>query len=234
MREESLIGREAMERLSRARVILFGIGGVGSYAAEALVRAGVGALTFVDGDTVAESNLNRQLVALRSTIGRNKAEVMKDRALDINPRCRIEAITEYYREENADSINFSEYDYALDAVDSVSSKLLIVCRAKLAGTAVASSMGAGNKLDGTLFCVADIYSTNVCPLARVMRRELKKRGIESLKVVYSEEQPIKPAEMEAEAPVPGKRQTAGSISFVPSAAGLILAGTAIKELAFNE
>ena len=233
VRTKALIGDEGMMRLSNAKVVLFGVGGVGSYAAEALVRSGIGTLTFIDGDTVAKSNINRQLIALDSTVGIPKVDVMARRALDINPDCNITAINCFYAEENKNIIDFSEYDYVIDAIDTISSKLLIIERAKQAGTNVISCMGAGNKLDASCFEVADIYKTSVCPLARVMRRELKKRGIDKLKVVYSKEEPLTPAFSNNADTDSKRRSTPGSISFVPGAAGLILAGEVIKDIAFN-
>jgi len=215
-----LIGEEAVRRLAASRVILFGVGGVGSYTAEALCRAGVGHITLVDGDTVAESNLNRQLVALTSTIGQSKAEVMKNRMLDVNPDLDVRALHLFYDASTADRIDLSEYDYAADAIDSVSSKLLLIERCHALNVPCISCMGAGNKLDPTRFEISDISKTSVCPLARVMRRELKSRGILHHKVVYSQETPVNPS---------GER-TPASISFVPSAAGLILAGEIIRDL----
>jgi len=217
-----LIGKEAQERLKAARVAVFGIGGVGSFAAEALARAGIGRLTFIDADNVDVTNINRQLIALNSTVGISKCEVMKQRALDINPNAAVEALTMFYDAKTADSIELSAYDYVVDAIDSVSSKLLLIERCSLAGIRIISAMGAGNKLDPTKSRVAAIYSTRVCPLARVMRRELKKRGINGLKVVYSEEEPISPA---------GDARLPASISFVPSVSGLIIAGEVIKDIA---
>jgi len=215
-----LIGEEAVEKLKRSRVILFGVGGVGSFAAEALCRAGIGTITLVDGDTVAESNLNRQLVALRSTIGQSKSKVMKARMLNINPEADVRALTLFYDASTADQIDLSEYDYVVDAIDSVSSKLLLIETCHRLSIPSISCMGAGNKLDPTQFEVSDISKTSVCPLARVMRRELKNRGILHHKVVYSKEAPVNPS---------GER-TPASISFVPSAAGLILAGAVIRDL----
>lgn len=216
-----LIGEEAQKTLNASRVAIFGIGGVGSFVAEALCRAGVGSLTFIDADVVDETNINRQLIALHSTVGMAKCEVMKTRALDICPGAHIEALRMFYDAETAGSIDLSTFDYVVDAIDSVTSKLLLIQRASEAGTPVISAMGAGNKLDPTMFRVADISETSVCPLARVMRRELKKRGIEHLKVVYSQEQPLSPE---------GDRRLPASISFVPSAAGLVIAGAVIRDL----
>ena len=217
-----LIGEDAQRRLNAASVAVFGIGGVGSYAAEALSRAGVGRLTFIDADVVDVTNINRQLVALNSNIGMAKCDVMKQRALDINPNADVTALKMFYSADTSDSVDLSAFDYIIDAIDSVASKLLLIERAYAANVPIISAMGAGNKLDPTSFVVADIYKTRVCPLARVMRRELKKRGIERLKVVYSEEEPISPA---------GDARLPASISFVPSVSGLILAGEVIKDLA---
>ncbi|NLI53751.1 MAG: tRNA threonylcarbamoyladenosine dehydratase [Clostridiales bacterium] len=243
-RAKMLLGEDAMRALSRARVAVFGVGGVGGSAAEALARAGVGAIDVFDGDVVCVSNINRQIIALHSTVGQNKAEVMRARILDINPRCSVAAHVCFYCADNADQFDLSRYDYIVDAIDTVSSKLLLIERAFAASVPVISSMGAGNKLDPTRLEVADIYKTSVCPLARVMRKELKSRGIPALKVVYSREEAIKPAPETAdgdgmdcgasqgEALVrPAKRQTPGSVSFVPPAAGLILAGEVVRDIA---
>lgn len=217
-----LIGEDAQRRLIASGVAVFGIGGVGSFAAEALARAGIGRLTFIDADVVDPTNINRQLAALNSTVGQPKCEVMKRRALDINPKAKIEALQMFYGADTADRLELAQFDYIIDAIDSVSSKLLLIERASAAGVRIISAMGAGNKLDPTAFKVADIYDTKVCPLARVMRRELKKRGIGKLKVVYSEEEPISPD---------GDARLPASIAFVPSVCGLVLAGEVIKELA---
>lgn len=217
-----LIGEDAQRRLAASGVAIFGIGGVGSFTAEALARAGVGRLTFIDADAVDITNINRQLVALNSNIDQAKCDVMKSRALDINPNARVDALRMFYDASTADSIDLSGFDYIVDAIDSVMSKMLLIQRARDAGVPIICAMGAGNKLDPTKFRVADIYSTKVCPLARVMRRELKKRGIDKLKVVYSEEEPISPA---------GDARLPASISFVPSVAGLIIAGEVIKDIA---
>ena len=238
MREEFIrtaliTGEKAIEKLNESTVAIFGIGGVGGYVAEALARAGVGRFVLVDNDRVAPSNINRQIIALHSTVGRLKTEVMKERILDINPLADVRRIDAFYLPENADAFDFSEYSYAVDAVDTVTAKIDIVLRAQAAGTPVISCMGAGNKLDPAAFRVADIFSTSVCPLARVMRSELKKRGIRALKVVYSTEKPITPVPPEGAQPDPSsahRRQTPGSISFVPSVAGLIAAGEVIKDL----
>ena len=214
-----VFGEAAIKKLNNRRVAVFGIGGVGGYVVEALVRGGVGELTLIDGDTVAESNINRQIIALHSTVGEYKAEVAKKRALDINPDAKITAYNGFYSAVTASDFDFTKFDYIVDAIDRVTDKLEIITRAKSAGVPVISCMGAGNKLDPTAFEIADIYKTSVCPLARVMRAELKKRGVESLKVVYSKEPPVKT-----------EQRTPGSVSFVPSVAGLIIAGEVIKDL----
>lgn len=226
-RTQMLLGSEGVERLANASVAVFGIGGVGSYAAEALVRAGVGNLTFIDGDTVSVTNINRQLVADTSTVGKSKAEVMKERALLISPSVNVTALTFFYSKENSSQLPLEGFDFILDCIDSVSSKLELICKAEESGVPVISCMGAGNKLDPTRFEVEDIYKTSVCPLARVMRSELKKRGIKKLKVVYSKEEPIKRSDNPLEST---SRPLPASISFVPSVAGLIMAGEAIKQL----
>ena len=230
LREEMLLGAAAMQRLAQAHVIVFGIGGVGSYVAEGLARAGVGALTLVDNDTVGQTNLNRQLCALHSTIGQYKSDVMARRILDINPDCRVTAYPIFYTRETAEDFDFSGLSYIVDAIDTVSAKLALIERAKETGVPIISCMGTGNKLDASAFQVADISKTAVCPLARVMRRELGKRGIRHLKVVYSREEAWKPSGWEEEAAALGKRQIPGSVSFVPGAAGLLLAGEVIRDL----
>lgn len=217
-RTGQLLGGENMEKLARSRVAVFGVGGVGGYVVEALARCGVGTLELTDADVVAPSNINRQIIATVSTLGRPKVEAARDRVLDINPDCRVNIHKIFYLPETADRFDFREYDYVVDAIDTVSGKLMLAEQARDAGTPIISSMGAGNKLDPTAFRVADIYDTRVCPLAKVMRRELRRRGIEALKVVYSEEEPLK------------RGGTPGSVSFVPSVAGLILAGEVIKDL----
>lgn len=240
-RTEMLLGGEAMNRLSRARVAVFGIGGVGGYVCEALARSGVGALDLIDKDRVSLSNVNRQIIALQKTVGRYKTDVMRERILDINPQAQVRVHPCFFLPENADSFPFSEYDYVVDAVDTVTAKIELVMRAKAAGVPVISSMGAGNKLDATAFRVADLYETRVCPLARVMRRELKKRNVEHLKVVYSEEEPMKPEISSDDGGENGcgeetfsntaRCRTPGSTAFVPSVAGLIIAGEVVKDLA---
>ena len=221
-----LLGEEGVEKLKKSRVAIFGIGGVGGYVAEALARSGVGALDLIDKDVVSVSNINRQIIALHSTVGRKKTEVMAERVKDINPAINVKTYDVFYLPETANEFVFSSYDYVVDAIDTVSGKIALVEQAKAANIPVISSMGAGNKLDATAFEVADITKTSVCPLARVMRRELKKRGIEHLKVVYSKEEPLPSSVVDEDSgkPVPG------SIAFVPSVVGLIIAGEVIKDL----
>ena len=231
-RTELLFGRAAVERLSRCSVLLFGVGGVGSYTAEALARGGVGGLCLVDNDTVALTNLNRQLVALHSTLGMPKALVMANRCRDINPDIHAEAKQVFFTAETAGDFDFSAYDYIVDAIDTVSSKLLLAELAQQAGVPLISCMGAGNKLDPSQLEVTDIYKTSVCPLARVMRAELRKRGINALKVVYSREPALVP--MGSVDEPCAKRQTPGSVSFVPSAAGLLIASEVLKDLTQRE
>lgn len=226
-RSRLLLGQKALNILKNSRVAVFGVGGVGGFAVEALVRTGVGAIDLIDNDTVSESNLNRQIIASINTVGRAKVDVAAERILSINPDCRVTTHKMFFLPENADTIDFTEFDYVIDAIDTISGKLALAKKATEAKTPIISSMGAGNKLDPTAFEVADIYSTSVCPLARVMRRELKARGIKRLKVVYSKEQPLKPL---AEISDDGKRQIPGSVSFVPSVAGLIIGGEVIKDL----
>lgn len=242
-RTELLFGKEAMEAIAGAHVAVFGIGGVGGYTCEALARSGVGAFDLIDDDRVCLTNINRQIIATRKTVGRLKCEVMKERVLEINPKAEVNIHTCFFLPENADTFPFAEYDYVVDAVDTVSAKLALVMKCHETGTPIISCMGAGNKLDPTAFRVADIYKTRMDPLARVMRRELKKRGIKKLKVVYSEEQPIRPIEDMAISCrahcicPPGtkrhctdRRDIPGSTAFVPSVAGLIIAGEVIKDL----
>lgn len=223
-RTEMLIGEKAVEKLKKSRVAVFGIGGVGGHIAEALVRAGIGEIDVIDRDVVAVSNINRQIIALNSTVGLPKTEVFKKRALDINPDVKVNCHNVFFMPDTSDMFDFSKYDYVADAIDTVTGKIEIIMKAQEAGVKVISSMGTGNKLDPTLFEVADIYKTSVCPLARVMRRELKNRGVKHLKVVYSNEEAIKTNITENGKAVPG------SISFVPSVAGLIIAGEIIKDL----
>lgn len=221
-RTKMILGDDAAERLNNANVLLFGVGGVGSYAAEALIRAGIGNITLVDGDTVSETNLNRQLCALRSTIGRPKAEVMRDRMLDINPSANVTVINKFYTPDNDALVDFSEYNYVLDAVDMVIAKLHIAERCAALGIPLIASMGTGNKLDPSQFSVCDISKTHNCPLARKIRKELRYRGINHLTVVFSPEEPVTPSDGEGKV---------GSVSFVPGAAGLMLAGHVIRQIA---
>lgn len=231
VRTEMLLGAEAMEKLKTMRVALFGIGGVGGYAAEALARSGVGAMDLIDHDVIAVSNLNRQIIATGKTIGRYKAEVMKERILDINPECRVTTHICFYLPDNKELFDFSRYSYVIDAIDTVTAKIQLVLQAKEAGTPVISCMGTGNKLNPAGLEVADLYQTSVCPLARVMRRELKKRNVTALKVVYSKEKPLEPTEkLPKENENNGKRSIPGSVAFVPPAAGLLLASEVIKDL----
>lgn len=239
-RTELLLGKAAMERLRRSRVAVFGIGGVGGHVCEALARSGIGAFDLVDNDRVSLTNLNRQLIATIKTIGRCKVAVMRERILDINPEAEIRTHECFFLPENADAFPFEDYDYVVDAVDTVTAKIALVMRAQEKNVPIISSMGAGNKLDAAAFQVADIYETKVCPLAKVMRRELKKRGVESLKVVYSEEIPVSPKGKEALMDsgegcgvlhTIKRRSIPGSVAFVPSVAGLIIAGEVVKDLA---
>lgn len=215
-----------MKKLSDARVAVFGIGGVGGYTAEALARSGVGALDLIDNDTVSITNLNRQIIALHSTLGKYKVDVMKERILDINPNASVKTYRCFYLPESRDEFDFSAYNYVVDAVDTVSAKIDLVLKAQESGTRIISSMGAGNKLDPTAFEIADIFSTSVCPLARVMRTELKKRGIKRLKVVYSKEKPLSSSEK----PAGSRRSVPGSTAFVPSVVGLIIASEVIADI----
>lgn len=226
-RTELLLGVEAVEKLSDSHVAVFGVGGVGGFAVEALARAGVGRIDIIDKDQVSRSNINRQIIALHSTIGRPKVLAMKERIHDINPDIIVNAYECFYMPENSDAFDFKKYDYILDAVDTVTAKIEIVVKAGEAKVPVISCMGAGNKLDPTKFEVADIYKTSVCPLAKVMRKELKRRKVKKLKVVYSRELPRKPVETIAEG---SRRALPGSVSFAPSVAGLIMAGQVIKDL----
>lgn len=242
-RTQLLLGKDNMDRLAEAKVAIFGIGGVGGYVAEALARSGVGSFVLVDDDKVCLTNLNRQIIATRKTVGKYKAEVMRDRILEINPDAEVEVRKCFYLPENADEFDFNEYSYVVDAVDTVTAKLEIIMRAKECGVPVISSMGAGNKLDASAFKVADIYKTQMCPLAKVMRRELKKRHVKKLKVVYSEEKPTRPIEdmaiscrnhcicpPGAEHKCTERRDIPGSVAFVPSVVGLIIAGEVVKDL----
>ena len=242
-RTELLFGKEAMDKLAGSKVAVFGIGGVGGYVCEALVRSGVGAFDLIDDDKVCLTNLNRQIIATRSTVGKYKTDVMRDRMLDINPNVEVEVHKCFFLPENADDFPWDSYDYVVDAVDTVTAKIALVMKCKEKNIPIISSMGAGNKLDGSQFKVADIYKTKVCPLAKVMRRELKKRGVKKLKVVYSEEIPTRPIEdmaiscrnncicpPGAEHKCTERRDIPGSVAFVPSVAGLIIAGEVAKYL----
>ena len=228
-RTRLLLGEAAMERLAGARVAVFGIGGVGGHVVEALARSGIGEIDLIDSDMVSESNLNRQLIATHSTVGRYKVDVMEERIRDINPQAIVHKYPCFFLPENAGQFPFEAYDYVVDAVDTVTAKIELVLKAQAAEVPVISSMGAGNKLDASAFRVADIYQTSVCPLAKVMRRELKKRGVKQLKVVYSQEMPLTPISSE-ETPPEGRRAIPGSVAFVPSVAGLIIAGEVVKDL----
>ncbi len=230
IRTAMLLGEEAVAKLQSSRVAVFGIGGVGGYTVEALARAGVGHLDLIDSDTISLSNINRQILATYSTVGMPKVEAAKRRILDINPECRVTMHQVFYTPETADQFDFAQYDYIVDAIDTVTGKLALVQRAVDAETPIICCMGTGNKLDASAFQVADISKTSMCPLARIMRKELGKRGIRHLKVVYSQEEALSPTGWEEEAAALGKRQIPGSVSFVPGAAGLILAGEVIKDL----
>ena len=232
-RTELLLGAEGLERLGNARVAIFGVGGVGGYVAEGLVRSGLGAIDLFDDDRICLTNLNRQLIATRKTVGQHKVDAMANRLLEINPDLKVETRRLFYMPDTADEVDLSVYDYVVDAVDTVTAKLELIVRCRDLGVRIISAMGAGNKLDPTQLRVADIYETSMCPLARVMRKELGKRGIKHLKVVYSQEEVISPTGWEAEAAAIGKRQIPGSVSFVPGAAGLMLAGEVIKDLALG-
>lgn len=242
-RTQLLLGGEAMKKLSESRVAVFGVGGVGGYACEALVRSGVGHFDLIDDDKVCLTNLNRQIIATRRTVGKYKTDVMKERMLEINPDVDVTIHKCFFLPENADEFPFSEYDYVIDAVDTVTAKLELVMKCRELNVPIISSMGAGNKLDASAFRVADIYKTKMCPLAKVMRRELKKRGVKKLKVVYSEEKPTRPIEDMSVSCRPNcicppgaahkcteRRDIPGSVAFVPSVAGLIIAGEVVKDL----
>ena len=230
LRTEMLLGSEALTRLQSARVAVFGLGGVGGYVVEALARSGVGSLDLIDSDTVSVSNLNRQILATHSTVGMLKVDAARNRVLDINPACNVKTWPVFYTPDTADAFDFTQYDYIVDAIDTVTGKLALVERAKAAGTPIICCMGTGNKLDASAFQVADISKTTMCPLARVMRKELTKRGIRHLKVVYSQEEALTPTGWEEEAAALGKRQIPGSVAFVPGAAGLLLAGEVVRDL----
>ena len=227
-RTEALLGQAAMEKLAHSRVAVFGIGGVGGYVCEALARSGVGELDLIDNDRVCLTNLNRQIIATHKTIGRYKTEVMRERILEINPEAVVRVHQCFFLPDNAEQFPFPEYDYVVDAVDTVTAKIELILRAQESGAPVISSMGAGNKLDAGTFRTADIYETKVCPLARVMRRELRKRHVERLKVVYSEEEPFTPQGQEEGDSV--RRAVPGSVAFVPSVAGLLIAGEVVRDL----
>ena len=224
-REKLLIGSDSLEKLKNAKVIVFGVGGVGSFVCEALARGGIGTIALVDNDVVAESNINRQLIALTSTIGLNKTDVMRDRILDINPECKVTSIPCFYTKEK--EVDIAGFDYVVDAIDTVTSKLTLIEESNRLSIPIISCMGTGNKLDPTRFEIADISKTSVCPLARVMRRELKQRGINHLKVLYSKEDPIASESKQGEN---GRRSVPGSVSFVPPVAGMIIAGEVIKDI----
>ncbi len=233
-RTEMFFGEDGMARLERSRVAVFGVGGVGGYVVEALVRSGVGAIDVIDNDDVSVSNINRQIIATCDTVGRSKVDVARERILSINPDCKVTAHKLFYLPETAESFDFSQYDYIVDAVDTVTAKLDIIERATALGVPVISSMGAGNKLDPTKLCVCDIYKTSVCPLARVMRRELKKRGVKRLKVVYSTEEAVTLSDGAKSVTDGNKRSVPASNAFVPPVAGLIIAGEVVKELAYGK
>ena len=243
-RSELLIGKEGIEKLHKSRVAIFGIGGVGGYTVDALVRSGVEQIDLIDDDKVCLTNLNRQLIATRKTVGKDKVDIMRERILEINPKVTVNVYKTFFLPENADTFPFEEYDYVVDAVDTVTAKISLVMKCQEMNIPIISCMGAGNKMDASAFKVADIYKTKVCPLAKVMRRELKKRGVKKLKVVYSEEQPIQPIEdmsiscrtncicpPGAEHKCTERRDIPGSVAFVPSVAGLIIAGEVVKDIA---
>ena len=242
-RTQMLLGVEAMDKLKNSRVAVFGVGGVGGYVCEALVRSGVGQFDLIDDDKVCLTNINRQIIATRKTVGKNKVEVMKERMIEINPDVTVNIYKCFFLPENADEFPFEEYDYVVDAVDTVTAKIELVMKCQEKGVPIISSMGAGNKLDAGAFRVADIYKTKMCPLAKVMRHELKKRGVKKLKVVYSEEKPIRPLDdmsiscrtdcicpPGAEHKGTERRAIPGSVAFVPSVAGLIIAGEVVKDI----
>ena len=234
-RTKLLLGQDGIDKLQASRVAVFGVGGVGGYVCEALVRSGIGTFDIIDNDKVCESNINRQIIATTKTIGRDKVDVMRERMQDINPDVTVNIHKCFFLPENADEFPFEEYDYVVDAVDTVTAKIALVMKCKEKNVPIISSMGAGNKLDASAFKVSDIYKTKVCPLAKVMRHELKKRGVKKLKVVYSEELPLTPLNdgtnvCEKEDSTIVKRATPGSVAFVPSVAGLIIAGEVVKDL----
>lgn len=227
LRSEMILGENSTDNLKNKNIILFGLGGVGSYTAEALARAGIGKLTIVDSDVVSVTNINRQLCALHSTVGRPKVEVVRERILDINPECEVTALQKFYLPENSEKFRLEQFDYIADAIDTVSAKIDLAVKSQELSIPMISCMGTGNKLDPSRFAVSDIFKTSGCPLCRVMRTELRKRGIKKLNVVWSDEIPVKPSETSENS---GKRQTPGSLPFVPGAAGLIMAGKIILDL----
>lgn len=229
-RTELLVGEDTLKRYKEARVAVFGIGGVGGYVVEALARSGIGTIDLIDNDTVSITNLNRQIIATHRTIGRYKVDVARERVLDIYPEAVVNVYRTFYLPETAEQFDFAQYDYVVDAIDTVTGKLELIMQADRSHTPIISSMGAGNKLEAAAFEVADIYETSVCPLAKVMRRELKKRGINRLKVVYSKEQPLTPGRSEELTEECGRRQIPGSMAYVPSVAGLLMAGEVLKDL----
>ncbi len=229
-RTRLLLGAQAMEKLKNARVAVFGLGGVGGYAVEALARSGVGALDLIDHDTISLTNLNRQIFATHSTVGMDKVEVARRRVLDINPEIRVVTHKAFYTPDTAGRFDFTQYDYIIDAIDTVTAKLALIAQAKAAGTPILCSMGTGNKLDATQFRIADISKTSVCPLARVMRKECAKRGLKDVKVLFSTEEPIPSSEKSTEELPEGRRSLPGSVAFVPSVAGLLIAGEVIRDL----
>ena len=230
-REEYLIGTENLQKLQKAKVLIFGVGGVGGYVCESLVRSGIGYFTLVDHDEVSESNINRQILALHSTLGRRKVDVMKERMLDINPNCKVEVYPTFFLPDNQDLFNFLDYDYIIDCIDTITAKIQIICEAKKHHVHVISSMGAGNRLDPSKIKVCDIFETSYDPLSKVMRRELKKRGIASCKVVFSNESPISPKIIDEEELIKAnKRSVPGSSAFVPAAFGLMIASEVVKDL----
>lgn len=226
-RFQLLVGEDSITRLNRSSVIVFGVGGVGGYVVEALVRSGIGHITIVDNDTISLTNLNRQIIATTETIGMLKVEVMKERIMSINPECVVKTIQDFYLPENANQIDLSQFDYVIDAIDTITSKIELAVRCEKGGIPIISSMGTGNKLNPAMLEVSDIYKTSVCPLAKVMRKELKTRSIKRLKVIYSKEEPIKPALSNEQT---NKRVVPGSSAFVPSSAGLLIASEVIKDL----
>lgn len=227
LRSEMILGKESTENLKNKKIILFGLGGVGSYTAEALARAGIGRLTIVDNDFVSVTNINRQLCALHSTVGKAKVDVVKERILDINPHCKVTALQKFYLPEKSDEFRLCEYDYIADAIDTVSAKIDLAVKSQELSVPMISCMGTGNKLDPTKFTISDIFKTSGCPLCRVMRSELRKRGVRKLNVVWSPEEPVKPLATDEDS---GKRQTPGSLPFVPGVAGMIMAGKIITDL----